>query len=337
MTKKQGAAPEMPSYGRVMKRLERLGRRLTIVRGTPMSDKAIDSMEKKLKVKVGAEYRTFLRETGGLEVFDPKGEGRFVVFGRSKGRFDTTLFGDLPYYEPHRDFATCLVVSCEFARFQSKRTYERDDDPFAEVQEYVLMPPSGEGFMEVRGVACEGGGFDTFRPELITFDELFASFDAALDEVDPKGASRDDGEPVAIARPVLASRSIDSRVVEATITRTIGTTGAAALLFYVDAVDVSDDQKDATLTLGINLPESTPPEVAKQPCVTALLAKLRAAVHEKHGLTLKHRLFLEVLESHDQARDDARHVARLAKLVSGLKHPDPGAAALLAFAQSRTK
>ncbi len=48
-------------------RLERLTRRVDVVRGPPMSVKAIDAMEKKLRVKLGAEYRTFLQETGSLE------------------------------------------------------------------------------------------------------------------------------------------------------------------------------------------------------------------------------------------------------------------------------
>ena len=64
---KTGISASMSSYQRVMARLERLSRRVDVVRGAPMSVKAIDAMEKKLRVKLGAEYRTFLQETGSLE------------------------------------------------------------------------------------------------------------------------------------------------------------------------------------------------------------------------------------------------------------------------------
>ena len=330
---KASTGPAMTGLRRLLKRLERLERRLTIVRGVKMNEKAIVTFEKKLRAKLSPDYRAFLEEVGGLEVFDPKDDGRgvFAIFGRSKKGFDATRFADLPYYQPHADFGSCIVVSCEFGHFRSDDTYDGFDDPFSEVQEYVLMRPDGKGCMEVRGVACEGGGFATLSAELFPFDALVSRMDATLDEIDPRGASTTTSSP----GPALPRDPTDARrAIEATMARTLEASGAACLVFYVDEVEVGKDRKTATVTLGINLQSSVSPLIGKQPYVTQLLAMLQKRVLDEAGVTLKHRLFLDVISPDYEEGEELRHIAHLTKLVSRLKQVDVGASAFLAFAAS---
>ncbi len=147
--------------------------------------------------------------------------------------------------------------------------------------------------MELRGVACEGGGFATLSAELFPFEALVSRPDAALEA-----------------------------------------SGAAALVFYVDEVAVEKDRKTATVTLGVNLPSSVSPKIGKQPYVTQLLATLQKRVLDEAGVTLKHRLSLDVISPDYEEGEDMRHIAHLTKLVSRLKHVDVGAAAVVAFAAS---
>lgn len=115
-------------------------------------------------------------------------------------------------------------MSCEFGHFRSDDTYDGFDDPFSQVQEYVLMRPDGKGCMEVRGVACEGGGFATLSAELFSFEALVSRLDAGLDAIDPRGAST----ATSSRAPALPRDPTDARrAIEATMARTLEASGAA--------------------------------------------------------------------------------------------------------------
>lgn len=67
----------------------------------------------------------------------------------------------------------------------------------------------------------------------------------------------------------------------------------------------------------------------------ALIDKARRNVLDEAGVTMKFRLFFDVISPDYVEGDEQRHVAHLARLVSKLKRPDSGAELFLDWVKSR--